>query len=78
MNKMDLREEDLRITTYRTDFIHWIGCGKMVHIPTGISIEFNETWCDQSGRQKAYDQLTQAIAKLETPKGTGNEMADNS
>jgi hypothetical protein len=57
-----LRQEDLRITTCRTAVVHWHAHGQIVHLPTGLTIEFEETWNDRSGRKKALDEMRNLIA----------------
>lgn len=49
---------DFRIEYGRDASVHWHGIGKITHLPTDITVEFENAWNDRGlPRQKAMEAI---------------------
>lgn len=56
-----LKSSDIRISALRDASVHWRARGEAVHIPTGATVEFEESWNDRSGRTAALLELERRV-----------------
>lgn len=48
---------DIRIECFRDLSRYWSAQCRATHLPTGLVVEFEETWKDRSGRKHALEEL---------------------
>lgn len=58
---------DLKVEVVRDENLYWRGLGTITHVPSGKSVEFQETWADCTERGLALLKLRKLVDEEAVP-----------